>query len=438
MRLALLAMLLSTACGATGRGAAEDSALSAPEVDLGEPDAPEGRDSAEGDAAPTDATSAPASVRAKARALALALSGRAEFLIGLGNDLDGAPTYDPDRSAAFTLGPAVDLHYVYLVGYGDRGGWTTWNADASFPTLHADAARRHGAVPMFTIYALALDYENGADPLADPERMARWLGDLRLLFARLGAFDAPAVVHVEPDLYGFLQQRLRASGAAPADYPLSLRHPDLPECAHLPERLASLGACLAALRDALAPKARLGLHASQWGHWYDPRDPDADVVGAARAHAAFLAAVGAGALDLIVVETLDRDAGFWEAFGGASDRCSPTDGPRGAVYWDETNTAVPHFHQHLAWVGALTEALALPALWWQTPLGVPTETCGGSDGAWRDNRVRYFFGHVGELVAAGGLGAAFGTGAGGQTDVTRDGGQFRRALEAYRAAPRPL
>jgi hypothetical protein len=359
-------------------------------------------------------------------------------MIGTGNDLDGAPSYDADRAGAYTLGATLDLHYWYVNGYSDRGGWTTWNPAGSYVTIHGEAAERHGVVPMITYYQLALDYETGADTLADPDRMLVWLSDVRLMFQRLGALGVPAIVHVEPDLFGYLQQRFEGMGTTPDAYPARLSFTQIPECMGLPEVAASLGACLRAMRDALAPQARLGLHASAWGSWYDATDPGADVEGSARAVAAFLTQMGGADMDLVVVETSDRDAGFWETYGGMVGTCSITDGPRGQVYWDATNATLPNFHTYFRWVRALTEALGLPALYWQTPFGVPSDMCGGTDGHYRDNRVRYFFDHVDELVAAGGVGAVFGTGAGRQTYITTDSGQFQTAVTGYYASPTPL
>ena len=43
-------------------------------------------------------------------------------------------------------------------------------------------------------------------------------------------------------------------------------------------------------------------------------------------------------------------------------------------------------------------------------------------GAWRDDRVEYFFGHPEEVVASGAIGMAFGAGASGQTTPDTDGG----------------
>ena len=53
------------------------------------------------------------------------------------------------------------------------------------------------------------------------------------------------------------------------------------------------------------------------------------------------AIVGGDATDFVTVETLDRDAGFWETSGGGPS-CSVTGGSRGAVYWDETTATLPN------------------------------------------------------------------------------------------------
>jgi hypothetical protein len=77
-------------------------------------------------------------------------------------------------------------------------------------------------------------------------------------------------------------------------------------------------------------------------------------------------------------------------------------------------------------------------MWWQTPLGVPSTTPGGTAGKFRDNRVKYIFSHVREFIDVGGFAAVFGKGADGQTTISTDGGQFEQALVKYNAAPEPL
>ncbi len=380
-----------------------------------------------------------------ARDLAMALRPGAEphFLIGLGNDGAGA------EAGAYTLGPTLDLKYVYLVGFSDAGGWPTWNPDGSYVDIVAGAAIERGTTPMFTYYAMALEYEQGRDTLRDAARMDVYMNDVKLLYARLAALDTPAVVHFEPDFMGYMQQRMTEQGATPDSYDVALHTPGFRDCDDLPETARGWVRCLVRLARTTAPKVKLGFHASQWAVFYDPADIDAPVEESARAHAVFLDAMGANEADILVIETLDRDAGYWEthAWNGSEEAltgtCSVTETGRGyPEYWDETNTTAPNFHQHFRWVSTLTAETGLPALWWQLPLGVPSDTCGGegggADGRYRDNRVRYFFAHVDELVAAGGVGAVWGVGAGRQTYIDSDGGQFQRAVTDYFAAPFPL
>ncbi|CAN5914810.1 hypothetical protein BH11MYX3_BH11MYX3_44550 [soil metagenome] len=400
MRAALLGVMVLCACGGGG-----------------------GDDIAGDDAPPPDGGTN-LSLRDRQRALAIALRGSANFMIGVGNDPSGP--YDH--------AVPIDLHYAYLVGYGDSCGWPTWNAQGNYPLFFAQSAGTHQVTPMFTYYQLALKLENGnVAALNDTARMHQYLSDVKLLFQRIADNGKPAAVQFEPDFFGYLMQR-NAMGTSPEQIPAKVHHSDLPECASLPETAAGLTRCMVALGRAVSPTTKIGFHASSWGAYYDPLDPGAKIEESGIGVAQFLRSVGADGTDFVTVETLDRDAGFWETSGGGST-CSITGGSRGAVYWDEANVALPNFSQHLRWVKALTTELQRPALEWQTPLGVPATTCGGTKEHWRDNRVHYFFAHVGDLVDAGIAGMTFGTGAGGQTNLGTDGDQLKTRAQAYLAAP---
>lgn len=363
-------------------------------------------------------------LRDRQRQLAMDLRGSPNFMIGLGNDNQGPYTNDIP----------IDLHYAYLVGYGDETGWPTWNTNGNYPLYFAQNATDHGVTPMFTYYQLALELENTNDTvLSDADRMHQYLSDVRLLFQRIADHDTPAVVGFEPDFFGYLMNRA-AMGTGPDMITARIHHADAPECATLPETATGLAKCVVAIGRAVAPKAKIGFHASMWGAWYDVLDPNADIEASGNKVGDFLNALGAAGTDFVGIETLDRDAGFWETSGGGST-CSITNGSRGAVYWDDTNTSLPNFSQHLRWVTAVTAKLQRPAIEWQTPLGVPSTTCGGTNENYRDNRVKYFFSHVPDLIDAGIAGMTFGTGAGAQTHLGTDGGQFKAAALAYRAAP---
>jgi hypothetical protein len=167
-----------------------------------------------------------------------------------------------------------------------------------------------------------------------------------------------------------------------------------------------------------APLAVVGFHASGWA------DPDPSAI------ADYLVQIGAGEGDFVTLDMLDRDAGCFEAH--VDEACQRDDGP---WYWDETNQSSPNFHEHFAMAKQIADGTGKPILWWQLPFGVPSDTPGGTAGHYRDNRVKYIFEHIDELIAAGGVGATFGVGAGNQTYITTDGDQFKNAVTEYYASP---
>jgi hypothetical protein len=333
----------------------------------------------------------------------------AHFLVGMGNDLAN----NHDQDGAYTLGVTLDTHDAYLVGLQGMGGWPDWNAGGTFVDILAQAADRHGVTPMYTLYSFAAQGEARTDILQDQDFMQRWWAGARLLFDRLAVFDKPAVVHIEPDYWGFTEQ---ASNGDPSKLPALVTM--VPDCADLPNHIGGVGKCVIRLGRKYAPKAALGLHASLWGG------------GSAADVASFLNGVGAQDGDFVAVDALDRDAGCFEAH--VDPNCQRNDGP---WYWDESNVAHPNFHDHLAAVKALSDGTGRPILWWQVPFGVPSSTPGGTAGHYRDNRVHYLFGHIDEFIAAGFAGASFGVGAGNQTYITTDGNQFKNAVTGYFAAP---
>jgi hypothetical protein len=336
----------------------------------------------------------------------------AHFLVGMGNDLSN----DHNMDGAYTLGVTLDLHYAYMVGLPGQGGWPDWNSGGTFVNILSDSADAHGVTPMYTLYAMASNGDGNLSGLAQTDFMTAYWQGVRLLFQRIAVFGKPALVHVEPDFWAYAQQM---SGGDPSKTRV-LVSGLVPECASLTDDLAGLGHCILQLGRTLAPRAVIGFHASRWA-------------GTPAAMVTFLRAVGAADADVIVQDMLDRDAGCFEAH--TDPNCQRNDGP---WYWDEGNQTSPNFHDYLSWAKAIGDGLGKPILWWQVPFGVPSATMGGTAGHYRDNRVHYIFNHLSEFVAAGGLGVTFGTGAGNQTYITSDGGQFKNAVTAYFAAPTPL
>src|SRR5262245_42414482 len=62
------------------------------------------------------------------------------FLVGMGNDLAN----DHSMDGAYTLGVTLDLHYAYMVGLPEQGGWPDWNAGGTFVNILSDSADAKG------------------------------------------------------------------------------------------------------------------------------------------------------------------------------------------------------------------------------------------------------------------------------------------------------
>jgi len=334
-----------------------------------------------------------------AASVARKLGRKPNFLIGMGNDLPS--DYMWDKSGVFTLGPTLDLHYIYLVK-----GWETWNAGGTFAQVIASVDLKKGVTPMSTVYAIAGNGENNFDVLVDDAYMKQYWDAAKLLMTHYAELDTPALVHLEPDFWAYAQQRSKGD---PSTVPVHL-HPD---CKDLPADLSGMARCWVKLARDNAPKVLVGLHASEWA-----ANGGKEVGG-------FLTKLGVAEADLVVIDILDRDAGCFE--DGKLPQCMRG----GSFYLDESNKTSPNYAERLAFAKDVHEATDKPILWWQLPFGVPSDTPGGTPGHFRDNKVHYLFSHIQEFVDAGGVGATFGTGAGDQTFVTTDGDQFKKAVTAY-------
>ncbi len=329
----------------------------------------------------------------------------------MGNDLAN----NHDQDGAYTLGVTLDVHYAYLSGLMGSGGWPDWNSGGTFVNILTDSAKKHGVVPMMTLYGMAARGEANTANLVDDSYMKPYWDGAKLMFQRLAVFGDPSLVQFEPDWWAYAEQG--SPGGDPSKLPVHVTTL-APDCASLPNTMIGMGKCLVALARKYSPKTLVGFHASTFA------DPDpAKIV-------AFLSKIGASDADFVTTDMLDRDAGCFEAH--TDPNCQRNDGP---WYWDETNATSPNFHDNLAWVKKITDGLGKPMFWWQVPFGVPSTTKGGTASHYRDNRVHYIFSHVSEFIAAGGVGALFGTGAGNQTDWTTDSGQFKTAATAYFLAP---
>lgn len=359
--------------------------------------------------APTT-TNAPLS---KEQAVAAKLGAPNRFLVGLGNDPSGNGS---THRMAYEMGKPVDIHYMYLSNLD----WPTWNSPTgAYVGLEAAAAKANGAIPMFTLYQMATNGDGNLAPAATDAFMTKYWANVRVLFAQLAAFGDANILQVEPDFWGYAEK----NSDDPSKTTIKVNNL-VSECSDLPNDVSGFGKCIIRLSRALSPKTVIGLHGSPWGSTVGGVSQPDKV-------SAFMKSVGADQADILVIETLDRDAGCFEA--AVDPNCQRA----GDFYWDETNTTHPNFNDHLAWAKAMRDGVGLPLVWWQTPLGAPSNS-DGSATHYRDNRAHYFFAHPDQFAAAGGIGLVFGTGAANQTTAQTDGGQFKNGLASYLSAPASL
>lgn len=312
-----------------------------------------------------------------------------------------------------------DIIDTYLVGVGS-GSWPTWNSpDGAYVTYVSANVKAIGAVPMFTLYQMATKGEGNLSAIDDAAFMTSYWAQVKLMYQKIGATGLPTLVNLEPDWWGFVMTG--APGGDPTKLPA--RVSTVSECSGQPDNAVGMAQCLLTLGRTYAPKAKIGFPPSFWGR-------DATTVGN------FMLKVGADKADFMVAQTSDRDAGCFEVSPPPAECAGRGTGP---FYWDEANVATPNFRQSLDEWSALRKALGnLPVLFWQTPLGVPSATPGGTPGHFRDNRVHYMLTNPTQYTAAGVFAIVFSGGGSTSASITTDGGQFARLFQAYLANPAPI
>lgn len=338
-------------------------------------------------------------------ALADKLGKPSRVLVGL-----GATSIDDMKSQ--DIHP--DIVERYLVGVGP-GSWPTWNSpDGAYVTFTAQAAQAYGAVPMFTLYQMTANGEGNLSGISDKTFMDKYWGQVRLMYQRIAELDRPALVNVEPDFWGFA-----ASQAPGRDLTkMAAAVNGQPECSTLPDTVAGLGQCFVQMGRKVAPKALIGFPPAFWN-------------GTPVEIAAMMRAAGANQADFIVAQTSDRDAGCREA-ASPPPECQNGSAP---FYWDASNKTSPNFHDSQKQYSDYRTALGngLPILWWQTPMGVPSDTPGGTDQRYRDNHVDYMLNNTQEYGDMHTIGIVFSPGGSHQTSINTDGGQFARLSAQYLA-----
>lgn len=290
--------------------------------------------------------------------------------------------------------------------------WGCWQFDQDPPGAYmrdfVKTAKANGQIPMASLYIMlqATKVKEGPAEVTaanDPAVMVRYFDQFHFLLDQIG--NDVALIHIEPDFWGYAQQ----INPDPSKIPAAVSKANPTDCKDLPDTIAGMGNCLVAMTRAYAPNAKIGLHASGWGTKNDVlhnSDPKTDVEGIGKATGEFMGACATDA-DFLVIDAADRDAAWYDT-------------QNRSTWWDDTNAKLPNFTQAFTWAKAVSLAAKKPVFWWQVPLG--NMTLPNKDGQWKDNRLDYFLDHLDEVAAAQAFGVVFGAGAGGQTTFETDGG----------------
>ncbi len=317
------------------------------------------------------------------------------------------------------------FRYQYLAGGVNTGnGWANWNTNGQFASYYIQDSMANGITPVFTYYMIfqsapgnSQGESNGVyNNLQNTATMAAYWNDLKLFFQRAGAFpNTRVVLHVEPDMWGYVQQR--ATGDNAASVPAKVGSSGVADVAGLPDNMSGFARAVVKLRDQYAPNVWLGYHMSIWGtgvdiQWSKPNDATTDALATRAGN--FYNSLGAN-FDLAFAEFSDRDAGFKQAIYG--------DG--GASWFSATD-----FARHARFLKTFSTVAQKRVVLWQIPLGnTKMRAMNNTWNHYQDNRVEWLLddstrAHLQTYIDAGVVAFLFGRGADGATcacDANGDG-----------------
>ncbi|MGR8935992.1 MAG: cellulose binding domain-containing protein [Gammaproteobacteria bacterium] len=312
----------------------------------------------------------------------------------------------------------VGYRYQYFTGGLGADDWRHWNTpDGAFADLWLNESREAGLMPVLTYYELvhAAPY-TGEDPpfnnLQVPATMKAYFENWIFLLQRIAAFGEPAIVHLEPDLFGYMQW----NSSDPTQTPVAVASSGLAQAAGYENNARGFAKLMVALRDRYAPKVILGWHVSNWATRTDLILNQGDPDQLALATAEFYRALGAS-FDVTFAEFSDRDSGYYQK-QGSPER-----------WWKAAD-----FDTFRRFLARLSAELGQEIILWQIPIGNTLyQSSNNTTGHYQDNRPEYFLqplvdsgdtAHLAQYRDAGVAAFLFGAGQDDQTkyfDARGDG-----------------
>lgn len=312
----------------------------------------------------------------------------------------------------------------YLAGGVNTGnGWTTWAPAGAYVTQYAQESFDQGITPVFDYYMLLHSSPSaGADEgerdyanLNNVSTMTAYYADLKLFFERAATFGRrPVILHLEPDLWGFMQQRALFDNAA--GVPAKVTATRVEGLSRFPDSVAGFAQAIIGLRDRYAPNVLVAYHLSVWGTGQDiiytnPDDARVDLL--AKSASAFYRSLQTN-FDIVFADASDRDAAFKQYQYGDN-----------AAWWTEDDYA-----RNVRFLAGFASNVGKRIVLWQMPLGnTKMRAQNNTWGHYQDNHVEWLLDdperkHLVDYVNAGVVAAIFGGGGAGTTcacDAANDG-----------------
>ena len=329
----------------------------------------------------------------------------------------------PNGAAALRASARFAFRYQYLTGgVNTGGGWRTWNANAQFPTLYIQESVASAITPVFTYYTIRNsapgnsmgEADGDLANLANSSTMAAYYADLKLFFQRAGAQSPTTVVlHVEPDLWGYIQSRFGDDATAIS---AQVGSTGVSDVAGLPDTVSGFARAIVKLRDTYAPNVLLAYSLSYWGTRIDPlysKPTDAQIDALATRSARLYTSLGA-AFDIAFAEFSDRDSGFKQYQNGDQ-----------LAWWSADD-----FARNVRYLGKFSALTQKRIVMWQIPLGnTKMRAMNNTWDHYQDNKAEWLFDDPGRAnlsayARAGVVAFLFGRGADGATcacDAAGDG-----------------
>ncbi len=311
-------------------------------------------------------------------------------------------------------GDCWDMGYQYIT-------WDWWNWHTEFVKRFCDDAARRGYIPVISIYMLqqapiefgcsGSEYDKIYCAINNPAIMEIfWQKFIRMCHEIKSSLASYVIIHVEPDMLGYLQQRAINENKSPRDltaFTGNSRYPD--NLVGMHQRMIDI------VQEIIPNKGLLAFHVSLWGNVISLKDNEEkylDIKKLAEQTASFLKELSPN-FDLIFMDWSDRDAGF--------------DG----VWWDKRNISFPNFSRVLMFTNYISVLTGKKVILWQIPIG--NETLPNKPNQYADNRLDYVFDYAKDIARSGIISLLFGAGIPGMTTQFTDGGYLKeRALNYCR------